>query len=110
MPQTALCLVFVARSLIIREEYLPKDPARRSVVLEARAALSLARTSKKKATGVNPSPEGAAVLRSFAIADRLRRFGLALGNERVRLIGELGNGEQVDETEALRGDRPNMLR
>ena len=51
---------------------------------------------------MNPSPEGAAVLRSFAISGRRGRLGLALGNERVRLVGELGNGEQVDETEALR--------
>ena len=31
------------------------------------------------------------------------RLGFTLGDERVRLIGELGNREQVDETEALRG-------
>ena len=53
----------------------------------------------KKATGVNPPPEGAAVLRSFAIAGRRRRLGVALGDERVRLIGELGEGEQVVEAE-----------
>ena len=52
---------------------------------------------------MNPWPEGAAVLRSFAIAGRLRRFGVALGDERVRLVGELGNGEQVVESEAVRG-------
>ena len=40
---------------------------------------------------------------------RLGRFGrsgglgVALGNERVRLIGDLGKGEQVVEAEALRG-------
>ena len=52
---------------------------------------------------MNPPPEGAAVLRSFVIARRARRLGLALGNERVCLVGELGEGEQVVEAEALRG-------
>ena len=42
-------------------------------------------------------------LAGFVIASRRGRLGLALGDERVRQIGELGNGEQVDETEALRG-------
>ena len=42
-------------------------------------------------------------LAGFVIASRRGRLGLALADERVRLIGELGNGEQVDETEALRG-------
>ena len=62
-----------------------------------------ARSVQKKATGVNPPPEGAAVLRSFAIAGRRRRLGVALGNERVRLIGKLGEGEQVLEAVAVRG-------
>ena len=52
---------------------------------------------------MNPSPEGAAVLRSFAIAGRLRRFGVALGDERVRLVGEFGESQQVLEAEAVRG-------
>ena len=42
-------------------------------------------------------------LAGFVIASRRGRLGLALGDERVRLIGELGNGEQVDETEVLCG-------
>ena len=42
-------------------------------------------------------------LADFVIASRRCRLGLTLGDERVRLIGELGNGEQVDEMEALRG-------
>ena len=52
---------------------------------------------------MNPPPEGAAVLRSCVIASRAGRLGLALCNERVCLVGELGNGEQVAETEALSG-------
>ena len=52
---------------------------------------------------MNPPPEGAAVLRSFAIAGRRRRIGAALGDERVRLVGELGNSEQVVEAEAVSG-------
>ena len=40
-------------------------------------------------------------LAGFVVASRRGRLGLALGDERVRLIGELGKGEQVDETEAL---------
>ena len=43
------------------------------------------------------------MLRSCVIASRAGRLGLALGNERVCLVGELGNGEQVAETEALSG-------
>ena len=42
-------------------------------------------------------------LADFVIASRRCRLGLTLGDERVRLIGELGNGEHVDEMEALRG-------
>ena len=42
-------------------------------------------------------------LHGFVDVGRGGRPGLALGDERVRVIGELGNGEQVDETEALRG-------
>ena len=52
---------------------------------------------------MNPPPEGAAVLRSCVIAGRRGRPGLAVCNERVCLVGELGNGEQVAETEALSG-------
>ena len=52
---------------------------------------------------MNPPPEGAVVLRSCVIASRAGRLGLALGNERVCPVGELGNGEQVAETEALSG-------
>ena len=52
---------------------------------------------------MNPPPEGAAVLRSCVIASRAGRLGLALCNERVCLVGEPGNGEQVAETEALSG-------
>ena len=54
--------------------------------------------------GFNPPPEGAAVSgRPGVVAARFGGLGLALGNERVCLVGELGNGEQVDESEALRG-------
>ena len=42
-------------------------------------------------------------LGGFFIACRAGRLGLALGNERVCLVGELGNREQVAETEALSG-------
>ena len=52
---------------------------------------------------MNPPPEGAAVLRSFVIASRVGRLGLALCNERVCLVGEPVNGEQVAEAEALSG-------
>ena len=52
---------------------------------------------------MSPPPEGAAVLRDSVIASRAGRLGLALCNERVCLVGELGNGEQVAETEALSG-------
>ena len=55
---------------------------------------------------MNPPPEGVAVLGGFVIAGRaglLGRLGVALGNERVNLIGELGEGEQVVEDEAVRG-------
>ena len=57
----------------------------------------------KKATGINPPPEGAAVLRGFVVVGRAGRFGAALGDECVRLVGELGEGEQVVEAEAVRG-------
>ena len=52
---------------------------------------------------MNPPPEGAAVLRGFIVVGRAGRFGAALGDECVRLVGELGEGEQVAETEALSG-------
>ena len=52
---------------------------------------------------MNPPPEGAVVLRSFVIASRAGRLGLALCNERVCLVGEFGNVEQLAETEALSG-------
>ena len=52
---------------------------------------------------MNPPPEGAAVLRSFVIASRAGRLGFAFCNECVRLVGELGEGEQVVEAEAVRG-------
>ena len=61
---------------------------------------------QKKATGVNSSPEGAAVLRGFAIAGRRRRLGVALGDERVRLVGEFSESQQVVEAEAVRGLPP----
>ena len=51
---------------------------------------------------MNRPPKGANVLRSFGIIDRAGRPGVALGNKRVRLVGELGEGEQVVEAEALR--------
>ena len=51
---------------------------------------------------MNPPPKGANVLRSFGINARAGRPGVALGNRRVRLVGELGEGEQVVEAEALR--------
>ena len=50
---------------------------------------------------MSPPPEGAAVLRDSVITNRAGRLRLALCNERVCLVGELGNGEQVAETEAL---------
>ena len=52
---------------------------------------------------MNPPPEGAAVLRSFVIASRVGRLGLALCNERVHLFGKLGEHEQVVEAETVRG-------
>ena len=52
---------------------------------------------------MNPPPEGAAVLRGFAIAGRRRRLGVALGDERVRLVGEFSESQQVVEAEAVRG-------
>ena len=42
-------------------------------------------------------------LAGFVIASPLGCLGVALGDERVRLIGELGEGEQVLEAEAVRG-------
>ena len=63
--------------------------------------LPAAQASRKKAAGFNPPPEDAAASGGLGIV--VARLGFALSDERVRLIGKLGNGEQVDETEALRG-------
>ena len=41
-------------------------------------------------------------LAGFVIACCGGRLGVALGDERVRLIGDLGEGEQVLEAEAVR--------
>ena len=42
-------------------------------------------------------------LASFVIASRRGRLGVALGNERVHLVGKLGEHEQVVEAETVRG-------
>ena len=58
------------------------------------------RVVQQRRRGVSPPPEGAVILSGFVIAGRV---GVALGDERVRLVGKLGEDEQVLEAEAVRG-------
>ena len=57
----------------------------------------------KKGDGGEPAAVRCGRLYGFAVLCRAGRLGVALGDERVRLVGDLGESEQVLEAEALPG-------
>ena len=73
LPKIALCRPLAARPIVRVPAETPLTDRRGKLDPSSRQL----RRPEKKATGINPPPEGAAVLRSCVIASRAGRLGLA---------------------------------